>query len=122
MQAYAQSFVLNFNGLALSPEERVVGFDLKVCSGYVSRFLAPPGWQIEINNQPSENVDISGSIFVGSAALSSQDLNKIITITQVSVFGKTLELSGDIVVTKDFSSTRTLTLIPKNIILTPTSQ
>jgi len=119
-QAAAQSFLVDIENVMLNPGERVVGFDFKVTSGYVSMVQAPPGWQIEIDNDPSQNVEISGSIFVGAAAINCERLNRMITVTQTLVFEKMLEITGNVTITKDFDHTRTITLAPRNIILKPT--
>ena len=113
--AYAQSFLVNIKNVRLGPEERVVGFDFKTTSGYASLIQAPPGWEIHVDNQPSENVEISGSVLVGAAALHWEKLNRMITITQVFDPGQTLQVTGEIIVTKDFEHTRTVTLPPESI-------
>ncbi len=115
--ALAQSFSVDLKNIRLNPGERVVGFDLKITSGYVSMIKTPPGWQIHVDNQPSENVEVSGSVWIGAAALYCENLNGLITITQVSNPGQTLKLTGDILVTEDFEHTRTLMLTSENIAL-----
>ncbi len=120
MSALAKSFSVDLSNLMLTPGERIVGFDIKVVSGYVSAITAPPGWQIHVDNQPSEYTEVSGSVFVGAAALNYDNLNEMVTVTQISNPGQTFQLTGNIIVTKDFEHTRTLTLIPGNISLRPT--
>jgi len=116
-KAYAQTILISFKNVQLKAGERVAAFDLKISCGYVSAFQAPPGWDVEIDNDPSNNVEIRGSILVGAAALDTGDLNKIITITQDLSIGPKLQVTGNIFVTKDFEHTRTIALAPGNIIL-----
>ena len=115
--ALAQSFSLDVRKLLLNPGERIVGFDLKIVSGYVSIIKAPPGWEIHVNNDPSQNVEVSGSVLVGAAALHSDGLNGMISVTEIPNPGQSFQLTGDIVVTKDFEQTRILVLSPKNVLL-----
>jgi hypothetical protein len=115
--ALAQSFSLDVRNLLLNPGERIVSFDLKIASGYVSIVKAPPRWEIHVDNDPSQNVEVSGSILVGAAALHSDDLNGMISITEIPNPGQSFRLTGNIGVTKDFEQTRILVLSPQNVLL-----
>jgi hypothetical protein len=61
--------------------ERVVGFETKISGGAVEAVEGvPSGWSIEIRNDPSWECSVSGSIYVGAAAVDERRIAALLRI------------------------------------------
>ena len=69
------TYRLSFPALRLMPGERVAKFDLHIRSAMIVGIRSVPvGWQINIDNDPSWQTEISGTAVVGAAFLSPSAL------------------------------------------------
>jgi hypothetical protein len=106
--------------LHLRKAERIIGLELHVHSGRIAQLPnIPIGWTMSVENDPSWNTVLKGSIRVGGAAADPEFLAGFVVI-QVepdapsdSPFG----LQGEIIVTSDFKSERKIKLSIKNFVM-----
>lgn len=108
--------------ITLKKGERIVGFSFKVNASIYSLPRTPTGWSIYLTNSLTEDppwsTNLSGSIGVGAAAVSSEFFQRFVCIQMDSSFTKpeslpTCELK--ITVTEDFKNTRQIVLKNKDL-------
>jgi len=120
---YCQILSVSIPALHLTGKERIVGFEFHLRSGMIARLPnVPYGWSISIDNDPSWNTRISGSLAVGAAAL-DVDFFRDFMVVEVEdpPWGPPLDLSGEIIVTSDFLTERRIKLGKKDFVLVKAS-
>jgi hypothetical protein len=98
-------------------KERIVGFEISVRSGRIAELPnVPIGWSISVDNDPSWNTAVKGSIAVGAAALSADFLRHFVVVEteKDAPSDMPFALEGEVVVTADFSTQRTIRLSKKD--------
>ena len=69
---HAKFVSVSLSALHLDTAERVVGFHFEVTAGRIAQIPDMPiGWNISVDNDPSWNTSVDGSIRVAAAALDS---------------------------------------------------
>ena len=118
-----QRLLVSIPALKLEAKERIVGLDIHVRSGMIVQLpKVARGWSISIDNDPSWNTRISGSLAVGAAAL-DVDFFRDFMVVEVEdpPWGPPLDLSGEIIVTSDFLTERRIKLGKKDFVLVKAS-
>lgn len=119
-RAHAQSMFVSVPVLHIQKNERIVGFDLHVHSGRVAQLPnVPIGWNISVDNDPSWNTSVTGSIVVGSAALSAHFFRHFVVVEKEksAPSDNPFALEGEIVVTSDFLAERTIGLSMRDFLI-----
>lgn len=107
-------------GLHLSSNERIVAFDIHVVSGRVAALPdIPIGWNVSVNNDPSWNTKVAGSLKVGAAAVDPIFFRNFLVVEENQSATIPFQLSGDVVVTKDFAEERQIALSSKDFSFGP---
>lgn len=119
--APAKEYVLSLKGLDVHPGERIVGFDMRGKNLTLDRVANfPNGWSFKIETDPAGNLEISGSIIVGAAALSPSDVERgWIFRDPPGPSDEPPSLSGSISVTKTFDDARDIPLETKMLVVKP---
>ncbi len=95
-----------------------MGFEVKVHAGRIASLPAVPiGWYLTIDNDPSWNTRMSGSIAVGAAALDLRFFRDFIAVERGSLPGLELEVTAEIVVSEDFQTVRHIPIRMNDLIL-----
>jgi hypothetical protein len=77
-EARRQTVCVSIPNLQIGDKERVVGFEIHVGSGRIAALPdIPIGWNVSIDNDPSWNTKIEGSLKVGAAAVPPRLLSRI---------------------------------------------
>jgi hypothetical protein len=98
----------------LGPGERVVAFELTVRSGRIAALPAVPiGWNVSVENYPTWETRMTGSIVIGAAALSAAELTGFVVVEEYGTGAGTFDVELVLTVTADFSRERTIRL-PRN--------
>jgi len=119
LQLFASEYTVSIRPLMLTQKERIVGYKLKVMSGKISSLLKVPiGWNIVVDNDPSWNTNISGSVIVGAAALKADYFNKFVQVEHFMQKDIEFDLSLEIITTTDFEKQKKITLTKKDLVLT----
>jgi len=119
LQLFASEYTVSIRPLMLTQKERIVGYKLKVMSGKISSLLKVPiGWNIVVDNDPSWNTNISGSVIVGAAALKADYFNKFVQVENFMQKDIEFDLSLEIITTTDFEKQKKITLTKKDLVLT----
>lgn len=114
----ADRFVLTINKLPLEYKERIVGFEIKITAGgIVSMPRIPMGWDLAINNDPTWNTKLVGSVIVGAAALQQNSFTDFVIIDKNEFGDLTFAIKGEVITTKDFVNQRHIVLEKKYISL-----
>jgi hypothetical protein len=103
--------------LHLANNERVVGLEIHVRSGRIASLPSfPIGWNISVDNDPSWNTVIKGSIDVGAAAMDQDFLRDfmVVEVEKDALSEAPFELQGDVIVTSDFITERRIKLSMKD--------
>jgi hypothetical protein len=113
----AGSFVsVSLPALKIEAGERVVGFDFEVTSGRIAQIRdAPIGWNISVSNDPSWNTTIHASVIVAAAALDGSFFKDFVVLEKQASGGSAFELKGKIIVSTDFTRTRTIPVGNKDL-------
>jgi len=113
----AQTMIVSVAALHLQKNERITGFEMRVRSGRIAQLPnVPIGWSISVDNDPSWNTSVGGSIAVGAAALNPDFLRRFIVVEKEKNAPSDMPfaLEGEIFVTSDFSAERTIRLSSKD--------
>ena len=114
----AENVSLSFSRLPISSGERVVGFEFHVNAGRIAVVPSiPAGWDVHIENDPSWNAVIRASSLVGAAAVDVRFFKKFLVIEKNESLGLPFNVSGDIVVTRDFVRERRIRISMKDATL-----
>jgi hypothetical protein len=109
---------ISLPGLEIGAGERVVGFNFNVTSGRVAQLPDMPiGWNIAVDNDPSWNTTVDASIRVAAAALDASFFEDFAVIEKEDRAESPFELSGKIVVSADFSHSRTIQVAMKDFVI-----
>jgi hypothetical protein len=109
----------SIEALHITPGERVVGFDLMITSGRVAKVLkAPIGWSISVDNDPSWNTRIRGSILVAAAAVNASFFRDFVVIEQNEGLGEPFQVQGEVIVSRDFVKERRIPITMRDVVLT----
>lgn len=112
--------LLSIEHLHTAAGERVVGFEFHIGSArIVSMREVPAGWDVQVKNNPSWNSSMEASALVGAAALDATFFEKFIRIKKKESLGTAFDISGDVVVTRDFVKERRIRVSMRNVTLTP---
>ena len=96
-------YKLSATPLSFNKSERIVGYELKIsCGGIHSINHVPIGWDIHIDNDPSWNTRMKGSIKVGAAALYKDSFNDFLVIEKGPNKDDVLKVQMEIITTTDF--------------------
>ena len=116
LQLHAQTtMVVSIPSLHLHKNERIVGFELRVRSGRIAQLPnVPIGWSVSVDNDPSWDTSMKGSIAVGAAALSLDSFQHFVIVEAEKDPDTPFVLRGEVIVTTDFLTTRTIKLSPKD--------
>ena len=117
-QGYKTTSV-SLTNIQLQKGERVIGIELHGnAAAFKTLTNLPVGWNLNIDNSPSWQSKMEGSLQVGSAALDLNALQRLRITLYVYEFGDLhFGLSGKIVVTSDYEKERTLHLDSANFSL-----
>lgn len=122
-QAQCQSLSVSVRALPVTTAERIAGFEIHVRSGRIAQLPnVPIGWTITVDNDPSWDTVIRGSIAVGAAAENADFLRHFMVVeAEKDADGKThLELRGEVIVTSDFRTEKQIKLLPSDFVATET--
>jgi hypothetical protein len=94
--------------------ERIVGFELTVSSGRIAALpTLPIGWSVTVDNYPSWQTHMTGSILIGAAALSPAELKDFVVVEAYGSGAGQFRVELTLTVTVDFSRERRIHL-PKD--------
>jgi|SRR6185437_2830077 len=118
--AAAKDLSLSLSRLEIASGERVVGFEFHVKSGRIAAVPSiPAGWNVHVENNPSWNAVITASSMVGAAAVDASFFKNFIVIEKNKSLGLSFDVSGDVVVTRDFVKERRIHVSMKDATLVP---
>ena len=107
--------------LRTNGQERVIGFEIHITSGRIAALpSAPIGWVISVDNDPSWNTVLKGSVVVGAAAVGRDFFKEFLVIEKNASLGLPFDVRGEIVVTEDFSKERRITIGIKDLVMKKT--
>jgi len=101
----------------MTGNERIVGFEIHVHSGRVAQLPnVPIGWNISVDNDPSWETSVTGSISVGSAAVNANFLRGFMVVEAQKDAPSDLpfDLQGEVILTSDFVKERRIKLTMKD--------
>jgi hypothetical protein len=114
----AQKYPVSIPSLKLADGERVVGFEIHVESGKVAAAPnIPIGWSVSIDNDASWNTSLKALVPVGAAAWDDKFFRKFVIVEREDRNKAPLSVHCDISVTKDFATTRTIHISPREMVL-----
>jgi len=108
-----QTLSVSIPSLHATAKERVVGFEFHVRSGMIARLPnVPYGWSISIDNDPSWNTVIRGSIAVGAASVDPEFFRDflVIEVEKNAPSDMKFDLQGEVIVTEDFVNEKRIKL------------
>jgi hypothetical protein len=117
MPASGQIMSVSIPKLSLGKGERIVGFELHIRSGRIALLPnIPIGWNMSVNNDPSWQTVVKGSIEVGGAAAGADFLQDFMVIEKEpgTSSDSPFDLCGEVVVTSDFKHERHIKLAMKD--------
>lgn len=120
-----QSTLVSISELGIQKRERIVGFEVHVHSGRIAQLRNMPiGWKITVDNDPSWDTFVAGSVAVGAAALDPSFFYRFMVVNPEEHTGaKTaLGLDGQVIVTSDFIAEKTIRLSIKNFVIEPNGE
>jgi hypothetical protein len=105
-------------GLEIGAGERVVGFQFNVTSGRIAQLPDMPiGWNIAVDNDPSWNTTVDASIHVAAASLDVSFFKDFAVIEKEDIADSPFDLEGKVVVSIDFSHSRTIQVAMKDFVI-----
>jgi len=113
--ASAREYVLSLKGVDVRPGERIVGLEVHGKHLTLASVVhVPNGWSFKVDTDPAGNMDLSGAIIVGAAALYPADvepaaLTGTITVTKTFDDSREIPLKTDMLVAKTARSGVALT-------------
>lgn len=117
-RAAGELLTVSIRPMAMSSSERVVGFELNFTAAGVEYIrLIPMGWYVVIDNDPSWNTKIRGSIRVASAAVGWDFFRDFIVIRKFEFMDMKLSAEGVVILTEDFEKERRISLSTKDLLL-----
>lgn len=117
--ASCQSFSLSIRKLGIGAKERVCGFEFNLKSGRISEIHdLPRGWNINVDNDPSWNVTVTGSLIVGAAALDANFFKRFLVFEKNGSLGVPFDLAGEVIVTENFENVRRVKIDLKDCVIT----
>jgi hypothetical protein len=109
--------------LHIAAGERVVGFDFQVESGRIVQVPDMPiGWNISVDNDPSWNTKINAAIIVAAAAVDALFFKHFLVIEKEAAPNSPFDMKGEVIVSKDFSATRRISVGMSDLTLAPLAQ
>jgi hypothetical protein len=103
--------------LQIANNERIVGFEIHVRSGRIALLPnVPIGWNISVDNDPSWNTVIKGSIDVAAAAVNPDFLRDfmVVEVKKDASSDAPFDLQGEVIVTSNFITERRIKLSMKD--------
>jgi hypothetical protein len=120
-EARRQTLCVSIPNLQVGNKERVVGFEIHIASGRIAALPdIPIGWNVSIDNDPSWNTKIEGSLKVGAAAVAPGFFREFLFIEKDESLDVPFQISGEIVVTEDFATERRIQIGMKDLSIKPT--
>ncbi len=116
-KAQCQIMSVSIPALHIAPNERIVGFEIHVHSGRIALLPnLPIGWNVSVDNDPSWDTVIKGSIDVGAAAMDPDFLRNllVVEVEKGAPPDMPFDLQGEVVTTSDFKSERHIKLSTKD--------
>ncbi len=117
-------WTVSISHLKLAPGERVIGFDVQLKAARVASLpKVPPAWSITIDNEPSWNSRISGTIGVGAAALGSGNFFEDFLVIEKCPKGLGVEkppsfgITVEVITTTDFNNEKRIFLKNEDLLL-----
>ena len=115
--ASAAQYRIYYRNLNVLPNERVIGIVLEIENGFIQSVTnLTRGWNINIDNKANNKAGFSGTIYVGAAALSLENIMGAVNVGSISNYGA-INITGEIVVTSDFSNERHIKIDKYNVTL-----
>ncbi len=117
VMGHSQTLSVSIPALHLTGKERITGFEIHVRSGMIARLpKMPKGWSISIDNDPSWNTTIRGSIAVGAAAVDSDFFRDflVVEVEDNSFEHLPFDLKGEVDVNEDLVDGRRIKLVNKD--------
>ncbi len=116
-----QRSTLSVQTIKVEAGERIVSFEIRIAAGAFRTISdLPLGWTVDIDNDASWHTKVGGSLMVGAAALSPEELKKLKFLIEKNEFEDLkFQIEGTLVVTKDFDKTRNIQLNSSDFRLTP---
>lgn len=116
--ARGRTLSVSIPNLQVSAKERVVGFEVHIASGRIAALPnIPIGWNMSIDNDPSWNAKIEGSLRVAAAAVTPSFFCEFLFIERDQSPEVPFRIWGDIVVTEDFTAERHIPIASKDLVL-----
>ena len=112
-----QTVTVSIPALHTSGNERITGFEIHIQSGMIVRMpKVPKGWGISVDNDPSWNTAIKGSIDVGAAAVDPDFFRDflVVEVEKDGIMNLPFALKGEVFVTEDFEHERRIKLAMKD--------
>jgi len=119
LPASGQILSVSVPKLSLAKGERIVGFEVHLKAGRIALLPnIPIGWNMSVDNDPSWETVVKGSIEVGGAATDADFLREFMVIEKEpeTSSDSRFELSGEVVVTADFKNERHIKLTMRDFI------
>jgi hypothetical protein len=114
----AQTFLVSIPSLHTTSKERIVGFEFHITSGRVAQLPdVPIGWNVSVDNDPSLNTAVTGSLIVGAAALDRTFFRDFLVIEKDKSLEIPFDVQGEIVVTTDFATVRRIKIATKDLVM-----
>jgi len=117
VRAQSQIVSVSVPALHVANKERIVGFEIHVRSGRIALLPnVPIGWNVSVNNDPSWNTVVKGSIDVGAAAMDPEFLRDflVVEVERDAPSDMPFDLQGEVIVTSDFLSEKHMKLTMKD--------
>ncbi|MDR6643549.1 hypothetical protein J2X57_002770 [Luteibacter sp. 1214] len=110
--ASAREYVLSLKGVDVRPGERIVGLEMHGKHLTLASVVhVPNGWSFKVDTDPAGNMDLSGAVIVGAAALSPADVEQAWLFRDAAgAVNEPAALTGTITVTKTFDDSREIPL------------
>lgn len=113
-----QRSTLSVQTVRLAAGERIVSFEIRIKAGAFRTISdLPLGWTVDIDNDPSWDTKVTGSLVVGAAVLSADELKKLTFLIENEDLR--FQVEGTLAVTNDFVKTRNIQLHSSDFRLTP---
>jgi len=120
--AHGQTLSVSIPDVQVNSKERVVGFEIHIASGRIAALPdIPIGWNVSIDNNPSWKTKIAASSTVGAAAVDAGFFRDFLIVEKHESPDLPFHVSGEIVVTEDFTTERHIEIAMKDFELKKTA-
>lgn len=101
-------YIIKEKNIRLFHAGRVVGFHLSINRGAIKSISdIPPGWSIELDNDPSWEGQASGAFIVGAAAVTADRIARLFVFSAAPLERRPPIVTLDLITSTDFAITFT---------------